>query len=315
MRRVPAWSQLRFGLACVALIAIGTAAIFFIDRLGEWARYRYRLLVYAESARDLTRGSPVWLAGVPVGRVWGVQFRGPETPTDRRIAIELRLRRAVQPLVTAGSEVRVITSGYLGEVVVNITPPAAAVPSLPDGASLVAASPVDIPEIIARFRQVQHLVPGARQRFAALRDRMRSAPHVRAWVEHGEDAEIWARIRDAQRAWAALRNADGSLARLVADRRLLADLGRVTSQLARVVESAQEGQGTVARLRADTVLGPTLESAAARVGALAERFRQGEGTAGRLVHDRELRIQLERTHQALTRLLRRGEQRAPAPKR
>lgn len=302
MRRIPAWSQLRFGLVSSGLIVAGAIGIFYIDRLGEWARYRYRIVAYAESARDLTRGSPVWLAGVPVGRVWSVSFRGIETPIDRRIAIEMRLRRAAQPFVTQGSEVRVITSGYLGEVVVNITPPAAITEALPDGSSLVAASPVDIPEITARLREVQALVPEARQRFTALRDRAR---HLRPWVAGADGSAIWARIRDAERVWAALRDRDGSLARLLADRRLTADLGRVGSRLARLVATFQAPEGTTGRLVTDTILAPTVQSAGERAGRLAERLREGGGTAGRLVHDRELRIQLERTRRALTRLLER----------
>ncbi len=301
MRRTPAWSQLRRGLTAAAFAAAVALLIFFLDLLGYWAEYRYQIWVHAESARNLTTGSPVWLAGVPVGRVWSIQFRGPETSVEQRIAIEVRLRRSVQPLVTEGATVRLIPAGTLGETVVNITPAGKDAPPVPAGSAILAAAPIDVPELAARFQAARALLPQVSDRLAALKARAEQAPHVSALVGGADGGPLGSLYRELRAGRAELERRDGSLARISADPELWADLARSLRRLGEISRATAEGDGTLARLARDTVLGRALESAAARAAAVRDRLERGDGTAGRLMYDRELWIQWETTFQAIRR--------------
>lgn len=294
MRRTPRWSQLRLGLAVLSALVAVALGIFFVDRLGRWVEYRYRLHVYTESARNLAPGSPVWLAGVRVGEVWRIGFRGPETPVHRRLAIEVRLRRDVQPLVPEGSTARVITAGLLGEAVLDITPAATDARPLPDGAELIAGTPIDFPEIAAQFQALRALLPDVAARFATLRTRAAAAPHLDGLLRDGRDG-VWAGALDDLAA-ARARFAGGSLHRLAGDPDLLAGLGRVARAWGEIADASD---GTLGRLAGDTALRPPLESAARRAARLRARLEAAEGTAGRLLYDRELWIQWERARRAV----------------
>ncbi|MGH7544972.1 MAG: MlaD family protein, partial [Gemmatimonadota bacterium] len=284
MPRTYAWSQLRIGLAATAAALALSLAIFFVDRLSHWLEYRYRLRVYAESARNLAPGSPVWLAGIPVGRVWSVSFRGPETPVDRRIEIEARLRRGVRPLVTQGSTVRVVTAGLLGEAVLEITPPVTDAPTLPDGSGLVAGAPVDLPEVVAKLQVVRSLLPEATRRWAVVRARAARSEPLRALFRDGGP---WAPVLTDLRALDAAFGADrGTLARLADDPRLVADLARIAERLAALADAASAGQGSLGRLTTDTLLGPTVAEVGRRAARIERALREGRGTAGRLLYDR-----------------------------
>lgn len=300
MPRTYAWSQLRIGLAATAAALALALAIFFVDRLGHWLEYRYRLRVHAESARNLAPGSPVWLAGIPVGRVWSVSFRGPETPVDRRIEIEARLRRGVRPLVTKGSTVRVVTAGLLGEAVLEISPAATDAPALPDGSGLVAGAPVDLPEVVAKLQAVRSLLPEAARRWTALRAQAAGSEPLRALFRGGGP---WGPVLADLRALDDALGADrGTLARLADDPRLVADLTRVAGRLATLSGAVSAPEGSLGRLTADTLLGPTLAEVGRRVARIERALREGRGTAGRLLYDRELGIQWERARRALRAL-------------
>lgn len=302
MARTYAWSQLRIGLAATAA-ALGVAlATFFADHVSHWLEYRYRLHVYAESARNLAPGSPVWLAGIPVGRVWSVSFRGPETPVDRRIEIEARLRRGVRPVITQGSTVRVVTAGLLGEAVLDITPPVTDAPTLPDGSGLVAGAPVDLPQVVASLQAVRRLLPETARRWGAVRARAAESEHLRALVRDGGP---WAPVLADLRALDAALGADrGSLARLAEDPSVVADLARVAARLATLADAASGGEGSLGRLATDTLLGPTLSEVGRRAARIERALREGRGTAGRLLYDPELAIQWEQALRALRAIAR-----------
>lgn len=299
MRRIPRWEQLRLGLGAASVLVALALGIFFVDRIGHRLEYRYRLWVYAESARNLAPGSPVWLAGVPVGRVWGIEFRGPETPADRRIAIEVRLRRGIQPLVTEGSTVRVVTAGLLGEAVLSITPPETEAPPVRDGSALIAAAPIDLPEVTAQFQAARALLPQARARWTALRAEAAGAPHLHALLRGGEGA-LWGRaFRELGALRAEIGQGGGSLARVAADPDLLPDLARVSRQLEEIGRLAAGPGAMLGRLGRDTALDAGLRSVGARADRVRDRLESGRGTAGRLLVDRELYLQWEATLRAL----------------
>ena len=72
--------NVRRGLALVATLVMISLGVFFSDFAIRATAEGERITVYATAAPGLSAGSPVWVAGRPMGRVLSVGFRPPGSP-------------------------------------------------------------------------------------------------------------------------------------------------------------------------------------------------------------------------------------------
>ncbi|MCW3040696.1 MAG: hypothetical protein JWM31_2601 [Solirubrobacterales bacterium] len=102
---------------------------------------------FGSDATNLTGGSSVRIAGVPVGKVVGVK------PKDGRFDAEIELKRRYAPIpVDAKATTRIKT--LLGETFVELTPGSPTAPKLPEGGSLKAANigqPQAVDQVLSAF--------------------------------------------------------------------------------------------------------------------------------------------------------------------
>ncbi len=124
----------------VGILAYISVQLGRFDLTGSWG---YMVQADFSTAGGLQNGAVVELAGVEIGRVEAVDL------ADYRARVKMKIRRDI-PLVE-DSRVAIKTRGLIGERYVEITPGQATTQIQSGGQFRHTESPVDIPELIAKF--------------------------------------------------------------------------------------------------------------------------------------------------------------------
>lgn len=268
------WDRLRPGVFLLAGLGAACVAIFFLDVVAREVALGPDLLVAAGEARDLEPGAPVWIAGVPAGRVTRIRFRPAEAAPDRRILIRAEIREDAADLLRSDAEASVRVSALLAPAVLAVRPGRAATPLDPSD-TLQAVPRPRVREVVDRadslLGRLQALRPLARR----LTRRLEDGP--------GTLAALRADPATADRLAAGLRGAGalageagvGSAALLARDTVLVARWRRIGRRAGRMTASV--GDAAAAARELDRLV--------ARLSGLAERVDSARGTLGRLVED------------------------------
>jgi len=127
------------------LVVVGALAYVSLQ-LGNFAltgSWGYTVQADFFTAGGLQKGAVIELAGVEIGRVEAVDL------ADYRARVTLKLRQEIS--LAEDSRVAIKTKGLIGERYVEITPGKSTTPIKPGGQFHDTESPVDIPELIAKF--------------------------------------------------------------------------------------------------------------------------------------------------------------------
>jgi phospholipid/cholesterol/gamma-HCH transport system substrate-binding protein len=238
-------------ILAIAILAIGNASRMFSAK----AEYRTEFA----DVLGLREGSPVYLSGVQVGSVTGMEL--PADPTRRNIEIHFSVDRKISPRIREGTTATLSFLQMLsGDKLIILEPGDPEKPMLPEGslipqtqaASLFEAgtsAATNVAEITAKLNGI--LDP------------------ILDMVEHKQ----------------------GLIGRLVADpsfgQKGLDDLAATLVAIRRLTESLNQGQGLAGRLLADQKLGQTtldsLQGSLVKLEGILGRIEQGQGALGKLL--------------------------------
>lgn len=283
MSRDPAsksWSELRVGLYALAAVAVAAAVVFTLDLVLREMAEGPRIVVVAAEARDLRPGAPVWVAGVPGGRVTGMSFQPPEGGRTGRVVVRAVLRERAGGLLRRDAGARIRSASLLAPAILDLRPGVASERFDPAD-TLVAETPVSREDLVGRMEglldRLDRLAPDA-TRLAA---RLDEGPGTLASLRR--DPDVLEELRAASAGLEALARADGSLSRLAGDTALAERARRVRSRLASLAGAAESPAG-----ERWSVLAADVARVGVRVDTLAGRIAAGRGSAGRLLTDTEL---------------------------
>ncbi|HEX7117990.1 MAG TPA: MlaD family protein [Longimicrobiales bacterium] len=247
------------------LLILGTAAvaafIILLDDLRRALTDTYTIVGVLPAADAVDAGTPVWIAGRPVGDVTRVELLPRETTDGERFAATLRIPTRYSRLVRRDSDLGLARPGLLGDPVVNLMPGSSAAPALAPGDTLVARVPPGLDQVRAAADTLRRALDSLAAEGRALRSRARArAPAV--------DATL-AALRDAGDELDALTAAyrQGPLADFLADTAIHASLDRIR---AASDEIAARADARLARLR-DPALAASLRRLRARAATLRAR--------------------------------------------
>ncbi len=148
-------------VGALILVALGLLAAFVIVMGGVSFERTYTVYVQFENPGGLQSGAPIRIAGVKVGKVREIEFRGgkvdPKTrepePAIRAVAeIETRYQSAIYD----DSRWFVTTYGVLGELFLAIDPGTPGRPVLQDGAVVHGISPPRLDLLLAESYELLH---------------------------------------------------------------------------------------------------------------------------------------------------------------
>lgn len=284
------WRQLRIGIAATSVLILLSVAVFFIDQIEGLLQDRYTLQFRTLTTQAVRSRSPVWFAGQPVGEVRRLEFEPPTRGRTERLRVILSIHRAAQPYILEGSSAQIITSGRIGQTVVNILPPEDRGPPLPDGGVLETAAELDVVDLGRRLKSATDSLVPVLDRWRRVLERAHGGPGTLASL--GQRPEELRRLRDTL----------AELTRFFADVRAVADrtlgiftapatrgaFARIEGRLKRLEKQWEAGGGTAGALARDTLLLERLARIRQRSDRLDRRLQTGRGSLGRYLNDRAL---------------------------
>ncbi len=295
------WSQVRIGVAVTLALAIGALAVFFIDETRDAIEARYTLYFHTFTTQTLRPRAPVWLAGQPVGHVTSLRFETPTRGRGELLHVELSISLAAQPFITEGAAAQVITSGLIGEAVVNILPARLPARPLAHRTDLPTVAEIEPMQIIERFEELYDSIPPVLDRWRAVLRRAHSGPGTLPRIVRGpgEILELLERFNELAATFDTVGVVAKGFSGVLADREVQAALGRIGSRLTELAERWEAGAGSAGAFARDTSLAASLDRITASMARISERLETGRGTLGRLMNDDALRTELRKTREML----------------
>jgi hypothetical protein len=269
----------------LAGLALVSAVIFFLDAGRRALEEGPHVVVLAAEARGLQRGTDVWVAGKPAGRVKDIHFGDPTGPENRRVIIVAVLHRSAARFLRETARARIGSSALLAPVVLKLDPGA------PEGARFDFADTLYAPRDTIRETLFSLWESGraeARALAKAVGDlgrRTRDGPGTVARFR--QDTTFLVRLPGAVARMRGLsqefRRRDG-LGSLLADDSLRASARRAVLRLSSLAtdERSRALRDTIADLAA------SLQRVSHGLAAVEAGLAAGRGTAGRVAHDTEL---------------------------
>lgn len=295
------WSQVRIGLVVSLVLTLGSLAVFFIDETRRAIDDRYTLYFHTFTTQTLRPKAPVWLAGQPVGQVTSIRFEPPSRGRGELLHVELSINALVQPMITEGAAAQVITSGLIGEAVVNIVPAREAGASLPDLSNLPTAAEIDPEQILGRLRELSDSIRPVAERWRRVLDVALDGPGtVTRFVRRpSETRELVERFDRMSQTFEQMSSVAAGFSSVFADPEVQAALERISPRLEQLASDFQAGGGSVGAFTRDSAFATHLDRMATTVTRINERLASGRGTLGRLMHDRALATELTETRELL----------------
>lgn len=303
-RRRIRWAQLRIGLMVSVFVTAASLVIFFIDGFRNAIEDRYSLYFQTYTTQTLRVKAPVWLAGQSVGFVRALTIEPPMVDDRQRLRVELSLRSRIRPFVTQGASAQVITSGLLGEAVINILPPTEPAPPLPEHSELPEARELDVYEVVTHLRALRDSVQPVIVAWGDVLRRAREGPGTLSLYRRRPEALARLRrdLEDAAGLFETIGVAGSNIEEISASPEVQAALDSVPARLMRLAELWERGRGTAGALAADTIVRSNLGNIVANVSAISARLESGRGTLGRLYRDEILAQEIEKTRRMVQAL-------------
>ena len=259
----------------------------------------------------LTKGAPVEVAGVVVGRVEEIKLEG------KMAKVKFVLSKGVVLFEDAKATLR--THGALGDKFIEIDPGTSQKGPLKPGE--VILSTYVTPDLDQLFLSLQKTAQGFADMGEALRDLM-GEKETREAVK-----ELVMNLRDSSREFKGFlvknrTRLDNTISNLESFSKSLNPLldkassgldkmQSTLSSLEEVSQNVKEGKGTLGKLMTDETLYNDLKQSASEFKLFAERMNRGEGTLGKLLTDDKLYTEAEKTLKKVQKAMEGIEEQTP----
>jgi phospholipid/cholesterol/gamma-HCH transport system substrate-binding protein len=292
--------QLRIGILVLAALGLFAGFVLSVGSRSQLFEERYSLRTAFTSAEGLAVGSPVRLAGVPVGSVTQIDFG--RDPKDRRIVVTLSVEERIREKVRADSVATIGTIGLVGDKVLEITVGSHDKPALPPGGQLNSVDPPDFLKLLQKGDLILDQVT-------------RIGASIEGFLGGGEGdtrRTVEETLRSLRATVVEVEKGNGLLHELVYGKSgpaLLGKLDRTAATLERVAQAVEKDDGLLHALiysPPDETLG-RLSRSLGEVETMLRQARQGPGLLHTLLFDPkgpELVASLSRTGEEVERFVR-----------
>lgn len=256
-RRVFEWRQARVaGLVVVGLLLL-VYAVVRVGAIFDVFADRYELVTLVPSALGLREGAPVTLAGQRIGQVSAIEFIPlREKRGEHHLRVRIAISEEARDQVRADSRAFLRTQGLLGDKFIDIQPGSVTAQVLSSGDTLVAASTVDMDQVMTQ-------AAGALELATTI-------------------------VTDLRAIAGGLARGEGTMGRFLADEQLYERMVSATGELQLTLAQVNRTDGTFGRLLRDPDLYLSIQGAVGRVDSIGALVLAGEGSMGRLLQDDQL---------------------------
>jgi len=272
--------------AIVAFIILETIGSFEILRPG------YYLHAYFESARELTEGAPVKMAGVTIGRVEKIQFEG------NKIKVTMKIRPGIN--IKTDSKASIRFTGLMGQNYVHIDFGSLEAPNLEPNSVIPTIEQPDFNTIMSKLDNAVSGIENLTKSFTGEKIDNLLGPLVDFFKQN--QAPLHASLVNISNITRQIAEGQGTVGLLVSDPSLYHSALNIVSNLGSIGEDIKltltevrlaitnvtTGQGTIGKLFNDDTLYKEATESATTLKEILQKINQGVGTAGRLVNDPSL---------------------------
>ena len=306
-----AWSELKLGVLTIAAVIIATVTIFMLTGTKGFFWQQYTLKTRFSNVAGLKPGSPVRIAGIPVGTVsdWG--FVGD------KVEVIFSVNKAYESKITNQSTAILGSISLLGEAALDITPASGGTPIpeygyVPEGKTPAQISDVTDQasegiKVLTDMVKDIHAGKGTVGKFitddAVYNDLQRSLASlgdIASSLKEGKGAagmlladkatadELDRSLKNLESLTSQLSSGKGSLGMLLNDDAFARSMTGTADNLQALVAKINRGEGTAGKFMTDTALYDRLDSLTTRLDQLVSQLGQGEGTLGQLLKDKQV---------------------------
>ncbi|MFY0562926.1 MlaD family protein [Archangium lansingense] len=247
---------LRVGTFVAVVLALAGLIVFLIGEESRMFEKEVMFRTYFENVEGLSDDSPVWLGGLEVGRVSGVDF--PSKPGDKRLEVKLRMSAQHAQRVRQDSVARLSSLGVLGDKAVDITVGSPDQAQVPPGGEIPSSSGADMSSLMKNAAQV-------------MEDSVAVSRAVREMVEEFAEPQVAedlaASVHSLRMLLEEVEKGDGALHALIYDKQTGKEMKRLLANASRTA------------LR--------MEKAMGHVEGLLNEVHNGDGTAHALIYGQE----------------------------
>ncbi|HEX7088295.1 MAG TPA: MlaD family protein [Vicinamibacterales bacterium] len=289
-----AWAELKIGVLAATALTLAAIVIFLLSGEGGFFWQRYELRAIFDNVATLKPGAPVRVAGLEVGSVSEIAFRGSEVEVRFEVSEDMQSRITDKSVATIGSV------SLLGEGALDITVGAGGTPVPPGGTVQTARAPGQLSDV------AESATRGLQEATALLRD-IRSGKGTvgKLFTDEQLYKEIQGFVDAAERVARNLEQGRGTAGRLLNDEALYTSLEASVRNLRDMTDRINRGEGSLGRLMQDPAFAESATGTTRNLEALTARLNRGEGTAGRLLTDDALYKQLDSLTARLDETIRR----------
>ena len=243
--------HLQFKVGLFILLALAVIGIIILALGRESNLFEREFTVYADFAdiSGLRAGAPVYLAGLSVGQVGGIDFQ--ENLNTKTIRVKLTINQSYQDRVRRNSVASIQSQGLLGDKLVFISVGSATEPMVEEGAILMSETPVDLYAFIEKGSVLLDSVNQAVEQIHTVLEGIESGE------ERGNLSGILSSLRNIFRE---VETGDGLAHSVIYDpnNALVTDVSAAAAELRETATALHD---------------------------IAERIKQGEGSLGGLIAD------------------------------
>jgi ABC-type transport system involved in resistance to organic solvents, periplasmic component len=256
--------QVRVGIFVFIGLILSMAVIFLLGEGVTLFERQYVLRARFDDISGLRLGAPVYVAGISVGQVDKIRF--PQQLEDKKVVIDLKLKKTYQDRIRENSEASITTQGLLGDKAIFVTIGSPEFRPLEDGDELKVKQGLSLNALADQGQQllenINEMTKSARELIGDIKKEKGLLYSLIYDPEGKEVLKDLARItRSAGDVLAEVKNGRGVLHALVYDP-TSRDLGKVFSDTASNFKSLSKDLGT-----------------------MGQKMNKGEGTIGGLIND------------------------------
>lgn len=256
------WSKMKVGLVVTTALAIVLITVIFAGSLETLFSNNILLFAQVKDVRGLRTGSPVWLAGIEIGKVKNIRLH-PEYGT----LITMTVRSDASEYIKKDATATVMTMGLLGDKYVEISQGS-------DNSANV--SPNDV------LKGKVHLELGD------LYDATSSSL-----------AKVSDVIEQLGLIVKKIDKSEGTIGKLLNDPAVFNNIKEATRSLSVTLKEIETSQGTLKQLLKDPSLYNNLDKASRNLNSVLEGIEAGKGTAGKLLKDDDMAMQMQEAVEGL----------------
>jgi phospholipid/cholesterol/gamma-HCH transport system substrate-binding protein len=267
----------RAGVFVALALAMLAVVVVLIGKANRIFERQVSYHMYFENVEGLKTDSPVWVGGLEVGRVSGIDFLS--DVEDQRIDVKVELAKRFANRVRADSIARITGRGVLGDKAIDISMGSAKATQIPPGGEVPSGSSGDLTTLLRSSGEVL-------ENAKVISKDLRRA--ISAYADPALKDDIAATLTSFRSIFGRVEKGPGTVHALIYDKQTAADTQALVARLSSVANRVDHAVNQVDALLEAARTGPGALHALfydAQGGKAVDELGQAAAELGTLIHD------------------------------